>query len=342
VPGPSAPSALVPSVVPGSGPPLGGGAPPVDLNGGGDNTEAPPAGSGGFPAHLAALRDSVQRTGASSTRALLDALAPLADYGLTSEQITQIGFGRFPVAGYATYTHDWWLPRFGPGWRLHQGTDIFAAAGTPVRSPADGTVRLATGGLGGITVYVVEPDGTYYYLAHLAGRAPGLVEGARVTTGQVVGFVGTSGNARGTPPHLHFEVHPSGAGPVDPKPVLDRFLADALEGTAELLSAYVGAPAAVADDVVRAAEAPASIEPVAPRLPAATPAALEAAETTRDDSGVATYPLSWAVLAGLAGLFVSRNRGGGVVVGGGRVPGREPNHERVRPTLRSRYRRWRS
>ena len=328
--GPVSPLGTVPSVSTGSGLPLAPGAPPVNLSGGGDDTEAPPA--GGFPPDLAARRDSVQRTGPSNTQALIDALAPLGAYGLTPEQIAQVGFGRFPVAGYATYTHDWWFPRFGPAWRLHEGTDIFAAAGTPVRSPTEGTVRLVTGGLGGITVYVVEPNGTYYYLAHLGGRAPGLVEGASVTTGQVVGFVGTSGNAQGTPPHLHFEVHPNGGGPIDPKPVLDQFLADARAGSANLLSAYAAAPASF--DGAAAGARPA----VPPGSGAAPPAPVPTSSTT-PDGGIATNTLLWAVIAGLAGLLVNRTRSGEVVVVAG-AANPPVNQERVRPTLRSLYQRW--
>lgn len=224
--GPSAPAAAPGPVAPAAPPgPDPGPLPP----GGGDGTEVPPDHREPFPASLQALMASVDRSGASDTRGLLRALEPLQQYGLTPEQAAQVGFGRFPVGGEATYTHDWWFPRFGPGWRLHEGTDIFAAAGTPVRAPAPGRARISNGGLGGLAVYVVEPDGTYYYLAHLAGIAPDLVDGIEVATGQIVGYVGDSGNARGGTPHLHFEVHPGGGGPVDPKPVLDGFLAEALD-----------------------------------------------------------------------------------------------------------------
>lgn len=228
---------------PGSPPP--GEAPP---EGSGDDTATPSVASGGFPASLRALMDSVVRTPANDTEALVAALAPLARFGLDPTQQAIVGFGRFPVAGVARYSHDWWFPRFGPGWRLHQGTDIFAAYGTPVRAPVDGRVRLSNGGLGGISVYVVEPDGTAWYFAHLAGSAPGLVEGASVKTGQVVGFVGTSGNARGTPPHTHLQIHPGGGPAVDPKSVLDRFISDALANVPAVIAAYEaaagGSPAA--------------------------------------------------------------------------------------------------
>ncbi|MBW3651623.1 MAG: M23 family metallopeptidase [Actinobacteria bacterium] len=245
--GPAPSPAMAPG--PGAGAPAAPGAPGPGQAGGeplppaGDDGEVPPPDAGAFPAHLQALMDSVQRTGSNNTRALIAALAPLGEYGLSPEQAAVVGFGRFPIAGEATYSHDWWFPRFGPGWRLHQGTDIFADRGTPVRAPVDGSVRIRNGGLGGLSVYVTGADGTYYYLAHLAGIAPGLVDGARVTTGDVVGYVGDSGNARGGLPHVHFEVHPRGGGPVDPKPVLDQYIVNALEAADEVIAAYAEAAA---------------------------------------------------------------------------------------------------
>lgn len=224
----------------------------VPAGGGGDDTEVPSADAGRFPAELAARKNSVVRTGAKTTQPLIEALTPLVSSGVTAEQAVQQGFGRFPVGGRATYTHDWWFPRFGPGWRLHEGTDIFAAMGTPVRSPSDGRTRVSSGGLGGLAVYVVEPGGTYYYLAHLSAVAPGLVDGKEVVTGEVVGYVGDSGNARGGLPHLHFEVHPGGGEPVDPKPVLDGFLDDALGAVPELLRTLAVTPGAATSDPVTA------------------------------------------------------------------------------------------
>jgi hypothetical protein len=225
-------------------PPAAPGVPPAEEPppaAGGDDTATPGLTSGGFPAPLRALMDSVARTPANNTEGLVAALVPLERFGLTPVQQAIVGFGRFPVAGVARYSHDWWFPRFGPGWRLHQGTDIFAAYGTPVRAPVDGRVRVTNGGLGGLSVYVVQPDGTYWYLTHLSGIADGIAEGVNVTTGQVVGFVGQSGNARGTPPHLHFEVHPRGGPAVDPKPVLDTFIADAVAHVPAVIAAYQAA-----------------------------------------------------------------------------------------------------
>src|SRR5205085_606304 len=71
-------------------------------------------------------------------------------------------------------------------------------------------------------------DGTYYYMTHLAGFAPDLQTGDTVEQGQVVGFTGATGNAAGGPPHVHFEIHPFGGAAVNPKPILDQWVADAL------------------------------------------------------------------------------------------------------------------
>jgi murein DD-endopeptidase MepM/ murein hydrolase activator NlpD len=223
-----------------STPPGGPTAASPPANGTGDGAP-PPAEAGSFPAELQAMVDSVRRTRANNTRALTAALAPLERYGLDATQRAVVGFGRFPVAGVATWSDDWWFPRFGPGWRLHLGLDIFAPAGTPVRAPVDGTVDVRTGGLGGLSVYLRQPDGTYWYLAHLAGLGPNITSGLMVRTGDVVGYVGDSGNARGGLPHLHFEVHPRGGPAVPPKPVVDRFVADALALAPQVVAAYARA-----------------------------------------------------------------------------------------------------
>jgi murein DD-endopeptidase MepM/ murein hydrolase activator NlpD len=220
-----------------------------------------------MPADLQAMVDSVHRTPANNTKKLVAALAPLEQYGLDPTQQAVVGFGRFPVAGPANWSDDWWFPRFGPGWRLHQGLDIFAAYGTPVRAPVDGTVRIHDGGLGGLSVYVTQPDRTYWYMAHLSGVAAGLAEGAVVKTGQVVGYVGTSGNARGGAAHLHFEVHPRGGPAIPPKPVVDKFVNDALGLVPQLLDIYARsrgqAPAAAAAAAVVAPEP--AIDTLSPR-----------------------------------------------------------------------------
>lgn len=92
--------------------------------------------------------------------------------------------------------------------RMHEALDILAPRNTPVKAVEDGTIaRLFFSKAGGITVYQFDPTGNYcYYYAHLERYADGLREGDRVKKGQVIGYVGTSGNAPKDTPHLHFAV----------------------------------------------------------------------------------------------------------------------------------------
>lgn len=185
---------------------------------------------------------SVRRSAPNSTEALLAALAPLGQYGLDETQRALVGFGRFPVAGHASWTDDWWMPRHTDGrWRVHEGLDIFAPMGTPVRAPVDGITEISNGGLGGLAVTVKQPDGTLWYLCHLSALAAGVPGGSRVKTGDVIGFVGNSGDAAGGPTHVHLQIHPRGGGPVPPKPIVDRLVSDALAQAPALIAAYAHA-----------------------------------------------------------------------------------------------------
>lgn len=110
-------------------------------------------------------------------------------------------------------------PRVG---HSHEGIDLFAERGTPVRATVDGVVRdVKKTPIGGRIAYVTSPDGTYYYYAHLDRWAPGLADGKQVIAGEVIGFVGRTGNAEATPPHVHFEIHPLGGGPINPFYIVD-------------------------------------------------------------------------------------------------------------------------
>jgi murein DD-endopeptidase MepM/ murein hydrolase activator NlpD len=100
--------------------------------------------------------------------------------------------------------------------RMHQGQDIFAPRNTPVYSATDGYVwRISENKLGGNTVWVLGAGGRVYYYAHLESYAPDLKVGKAVTPETILGFVGTSGNAKGTPPHLHFGVYTQ-SGAINP------------------------------------------------------------------------------------------------------------------------------
>ena len=112
--------------------------------------------------------------------------------------------------------------------RVHNAVDIMAPRGTPVLAVADGTIRqLGTRGAGGIAVYQVDASEHYaYYYAHLDRLAPGLAEGQDVRAGDVLGYVGTTGNAPPGAPHLHFAVYDVagakrlfGGRPINPVPL---------------------------------------------------------------------------------------------------------------------------
>jgi len=104
--------------------------------------------------------------------------------------------------------------------RKHEGQDIFAPKGTPIYSATSGyVVKIGEDNLGGHTVSVIGDGGRKYYYAHLDSYARDLEVGDYVTRKTVLGYVGTTGNADGTPPHLHFGVYTT-AGAIDPLPLL--------------------------------------------------------------------------------------------------------------------------
>jgi murein DD-endopeptidase MepM/ murein hydrolase activator NlpD len=93
--------------------------------------------------------------------------------------------------------------------RSHEASDIMAPRGTPVRAVEDGTIAklFDSRGGGGLTIYQFDPSETFcYYYAHLDGYAPGIREGQSVRRGQVIGYVGSTGNASPDAPHLHFAI----------------------------------------------------------------------------------------------------------------------------------------
>ena len=134
-----------------------------------------------------------------------------------------------PVQGVAASAlSDNFADSRGGGTRVHHALDIMAPRGTPVLAVEDGKViRLHRGGAGGITVYQLDGAGRYgYYYAHLDRYAQGLAEGQRITRGDVLGYVGTTGNAPPNAPHLHFAIYevedpkrPWRGKPIDPFPL---------------------------------------------------------------------------------------------------------------------------
>jgi peptidoglycan LD-endopeptidase LytH len=121
-----------------------------------------------------------------------------------------------PVGGPNGFIDSWGFPR--SGGRRHEGVDMFAAYGTPLRAVADGLVlRVSTNRLGGLAINLRDTSGDRYYYAHLSTAL--VRSGQLVHAGDVIGAVCDSGNAAGTPPHLHFEYHPGGGPAVNPYPL---------------------------------------------------------------------------------------------------------------------------
>ncbi len=131
----------------------------------------------------------------------------------------------FPVFGPVSFTDSYGAPRADVGW--HHGDDIFAPLGAPVLAVAKGVVfSVGWNDLGGNRLWLKDGQGNEYYYAHLSAYSPLAVNGGRVNAGDVLGFVGNTGDAISTPAHLHFEIHPvlllgkGYDGVVDPTPYL--------------------------------------------------------------------------------------------------------------------------
>jgi murein DD-endopeptidase MepM/ murein hydrolase activator NlpD len=120
-----------------------------------------------------------------------------------------------PLSPPYSFTDTWGAPR--SGGRTHKGTDILAPYGDKVHAIVDGVIsRQSSNSLGGTTLYLQGDNGAEYYYAHLSRYASTV--GQRVKAGELIAYNGTSGNAAGGPPHVHFELHPGGPGsaPINP------------------------------------------------------------------------------------------------------------------------------
>jgi LysM repeat protein len=130
------------------------------------------------------------------------------------------GMTALPAHGPCYFIDSWHAPR-GNG-RRHEGVDLLTSAGRYVYAVADGVLSSRAwdrpGRRAGNAWWLTGNEGTSYFYAHLSAFAPGLKQGSRVKAGQVIGFVGATGNAAG--PHLHFEIHPNGGSPINPYPAV--------------------------------------------------------------------------------------------------------------------------
>lgn len=107
--------------------------------------------------------------------------------------------------------------------RTHEGIDIMSSRGTKVFSATEGLVAdLRNNNLGGKVVWILGPNGSWHYYAHLDGHKRGLKVGDYVRRGDLIGYVGNTGNAKNTSPHLHYGIYLGGKGrnAVNPYPYL--------------------------------------------------------------------------------------------------------------------------
>jgi murein DD-endopeptidase MepM/ murein hydrolase activator NlpD len=212
----------------------------------------------------------------------------------------------FPVDGEVWYSDDWGAPRAVGGG--HSGNDIFARMGTPVVAVQSGVVNeLRYRSLGGNSFHLSNDAGDYFYYAHLLRYAAGIEEGTSVEAGQVLGYVGNTGNAITTPPHLHFEIHPGGGAPVDPFPYLELWRGGdvvAMAGTTEpeendIQGPETSAPQAVSIEAERGRHEQAVVMAGVP--PARLP-------ESPGGGGLVAAAVSFGIVGGLVTTAVRRRR----------------------------------
>lgn len=150
------------------------------------------------------------RAFAAGSEVFIDGLVFPVGTGVETPLIDSFGFARMT----GTPDEHW-----------HEGIDIFAPTGTPLYATERGIItRIGVGRLGGLKLWLRGESGTDWYYAHLSAFNDELREGDLVEAGDLVGFVGQTGNAVGTPPHLHMQMHPGGGRPVNPYPLLNMRL----------------------------------------------------------------------------------------------------------------------
>ena len=155
--------------------------------------------------------------------------------GRLTVQIRNVPAIDFPIEGQSVQSiwSGFGAPREG-GRRSHHGVDIFAPRHTPVRAPTRAWVRTVNErSLGGRVVWLRDEERSLnLYFAHL--QTQNVAEGAWVNPGDVIGTVGNTGNARTTPPHLHFGIYMRGEGPIDPFPFIHQAEGQARRATVDL------------------------------------------------------------------------------------------------------------
>ncbi|UCC74011.1 MAG: M23 family metallopeptidase [Gemmatimonadota bacterium] len=179
---------------------------------------------------------------------------------------------QFPVSGRdATAIGSWYGDRRDAGRRRHEGLDIFARRGTPVLAAADGVVRSTRNNrLGGNVIWLRDRFGQTHYYAHLDSQV--VRGGQQVTAGDTIGFVGNTGNARTTPPHLHFGLYSSGS--FDPYPALQQL--PTTPASFSGVSSLIGGLARVTRDGARIRALPTTRSTTLAELPRHAPLRVEA------------------------------------------------------------------
>src|SRR4051794_33172460 len=134
----------------------------------------------------------------------------------------------FPIAGKHDFSDTYGAPRADT--ITHVGVDIFADSGTPIVAVADGRLyRVGTLKISGNRLWLRDKNGNRYFYCHLSDFAAAAYNGADVKAGEIIGFVGSTGDAEQTPPHLHFEVHMPDGAVVNPTPFVSKWEANSVK-----------------------------------------------------------------------------------------------------------------
>jgi murein DD-endopeptidase MepM/ murein hydrolase activator NlpD len=169
--------------------------------------------------------DTRPALGCDSTAGLLRVARRLEHKGWSQRRIDARVYAPFPVGGLAAWTDTWGAPRYAGGYHPHHGQDLMCEEGTPLLAVEPGTIQLNSDPLGGITIFLVRPDGSFWYYAHLSRYANGIVDGGHVTAGERIGRCGATGDA--TVSHLHFSHYSASGEALDPMYDLVRWLHEA-------------------------------------------------------------------------------------------------------------------